>query len=81
MLERVVLVSELFDLVAQGALANVLDVVAFLGSVEALLRALFERPSETGSEAGGADEARRIFKEGVILKNSNELGLRGRRRR
>jgi len=74
--KRVIFVGKLLDLVAQGVVADVLDVIAFLGGVVALLGALFERPGKAGGEAGGADQARGVLEERVILEDADKLSSR-----
>ena len=69
------------DFVADRAAQNVIDVLAFFGGIVAGLGALFERPVEAGGEARGADQARRIFEERIVVQNANESWLRCRRRR
>ena len=74
-IQRIIFVCELSDFVSDGAFRDVFDVIIFLGGVEALLGVLFQRPVEAGGEAGGANHARRIFDEGVIVQNAQNFGF------
>ena len=61
--QGIVFVSQCGDLVPDGRLQDVIDVLAFFGGVVTRLRALFERPVKTGGKARRANQARRIFQE------------------
>src|ERR1700719_4665326 len=74
-MERIVFVSELSNFVPDRALGDVLDIVVFFGRVKALLGAFFKGPVKACSKAGGANEARWIFDEGVVVQYTKKFGL------
>src|ERR1700731_2544162 len=59
------------DLVPNRRAQDVVDVLAFTGRVVASLGAFLKRPVE----AGGANHARGIFEERIVMQNADNLGL------
>src|SRR5580704_2901702 len=72
-IQRIVFVGQLCDFMADGAACDVIDVFTLFRSVISLLSAFFERPVKAGSEAGGTNQARRIFDERIVMQNSQQL--------
>src|SRR5512146_2114600 len=73
--ERIVFVSELLRFIAELVLVDVLDVIAFPCGVVAGLCSFLELPMEARGKAGGPDQARGLFEEGVVVENADELKL------
>src|SRR5271166_509127 len=72
---RVVLMRELLQLVTDGALVYILDVVVLFGGVVAGLGALFEVPMEARGETRGANQPDRLLKKRVVVENAKDLQL------
>src|SRR5450755_813059 len=68
-------VGQLLDFVPDGLVGDVLDVIIFLGGVQAGLGAFLQRPVKARREASGPDQPGGIFDKSVVMQNAEKLGL------
>ncbi len=74
-MQRIVFVGQLLNFVADGFVGDVLDVVVFLGGLEAGLGAFLQRPVKARREAAGPDQPRGIFDKRVVMQDAEQLGF------
>ena len=74
-MQRVFFIGQLLDFVTGCPGGDVLDIVVFLRRLESLLRSLLQWPMEASGEAAGADQARGILYECVVVQDAKKLGF------
>ena len=73
--QRIVFVGQLLELVTNGAVADVLDVIVLFCGIVAGLGTFLEWPVKTARKSGGTNQTRRIFYKCVIVQNAQQLGF------
>ena len=73
--QRVILVRQLLELVTDGLVSDVLDVVVLFRGIVPGLSAFLERPMKPSGKSRSANQPGWIFDESIIVQNAQQLGF------